>query len=113
MKILSIALLLFLSVGFTIACLLFRIFYFGSFIYTFFIWNLFLAAVPLLINVLLVKTKKNYLQWLLFMVWLLFFPNALYIITDLVHFKERYPVPLWYDNILVFSAAMNGLIIAY
>jgi uncharacterized membrane protein len=113
MKITSILQLLVLAVGFTISLLVFRIFYSGSLMYIFFVWNLFLAAMPLGISSLLVQTKGKGIQWLLFTAWLLFFPNALYIVTDLVHLTDRHPVPFWFDMILVFSAAINGLIMAY
>jgi uncharacterized membrane protein len=113
MKITSIVHLLVLAVGFTISLLLFRIFYSGSLMYIFFGWNLFLAAIPLGISTLLVQVKGKTIRGLLFTVWLLFFPNALYIVTDLVHLKERDSVPFWFDMILVFSAAINGLIMAY
>ena len=113
MNINPIVRLLALIGGFTILLLLFRIYYSGKLMFMFFGWNLFLAAIPLVINDLLSKAKNKKIQWLLFALWLLFFPNSLYIITDLLHLKERSPVPLWFDTILVFSAAFNGLIIAY
>jgi uncharacterized membrane protein len=113
MNINPIVRLLTLMAGFTILLLLFRVFYSGELMFIFFGWNLFLAAIPLAVNVLLSKAKNKKIQWLLFALWLLFFPNSLYIITDLLHLKERYPVPLWFDIVLVFSAAFNGLIIAY
>ena len=113
MKITSIVHLLILSVGFTISLLLFRIFYSGSLVYIFFGWNLFLAAVPLAINSFLFRTKNKNIQWLLFALWLLFFPNSLYIITDLVHLRERQNVPLWFDSILLVSAILNGMMMAY
>lgn len=113
MKISAIIRLLILSVGFTISLLILRIIYSGSFMYIFFAWNLFLAVIPLAISTFLVQTKFKNSHWLILIVWLIFFPNAPYIITDLVHLKERYPVPLWFDIILIFSAATNGLIMAY
>lgn len=113
MKITSIVQLLLSAVGFTISLLVIRIFYFGSFMYIFFAWNLFLAAIPLGISNLLVQTKGKSIQWPLFIMWLLFFPNALYIVTDLVHLTDKHPEPFWFDMILVFSAAINGLIMAY
>ena len=113
MKITSIVQLLVLAVGFTISLLVFRIFYSGSLMYIFFVWNLFLAAIPLGISNLLGQTKGKSIQWLLFIAWLLFFPNALYLVTDLVHLTDRHPVPFWFDMFLVFSAAINGLIMAY
>jgi len=113
MNITSIIRLMILSVGFTISLIVFRIFYSGSLMYLFFTWNLFLAGIPLGITTILVQMKSKNIQWLLLTIWLLFFPNALYIITDLIHLKDRNPVPLWFDVILIFSAAVNGLIMAY
>jgi uncharacterized membrane protein len=42
--------------------------------------------------------------------WLLFFPNAPYLITDLIHLKTRNDFPIWYDAIMLFSFAYTGLI---
>lgn len=105
--------LILLSVGFTFSLISFRVFYSGSLMYLFFIWNLFLAAIPLLISRFLIQTGKRNFQIIFFTTWLLFFPNALYIMTDLIHLKERGNVPLWFDAILIFSATINGLIMAY
>lgn len=102
-----------LPLGFTISLIAFRIWYSESFMYLFFVWNLFLSIIPFLLSTALVQTKRRIVSWFLFAAWLLFFPNALYIITDLLHLKERNNIPIWYDVILIFSAAANGLLIAY
>lgn len=110
----SIHLLFFASMSFTGLLLAFRIFYSESSTYLFLVWNLFLAWIPLVISSCLSQSKQNqYVQWILLMGWLLFFPNALYIITDLVHLKIRQNVPLWFDSILLFSAILNGMMMAY
>jgi uncharacterized membrane protein len=87
-----------------------RVAYSGQIRFVFLIWNLFLAWLPLAISMLFAKPVSTVKHWILFACWLLFFPNALYIITDLIHLKETGGVPLWYDAILLFAAAITGLI---
>ena len=104
--------LLLLSVCFTMSLLLVRFFYAGTTDYRFYGWNTFLAAIPYLMSTQLIKCRRfGPAAICLLVIWLLFFPNAPYIITDLLHYEERPPIPYWYDIILVVSAAWNGLIL--
>ncbi len=78
--------------------------------FLFLVWNLFLAWIPywiaLLLPFLYRQSKLIFVVGLFF--WLLFFPNAPYIITDLLHLRSRQPIPHWYDVMLIFSFAWTG-----
>jgi uncharacterized membrane protein len=90
---------------------------FGTFF--FLIWNLFLAWIPYWIALFLdffsrlKKTPSIFTMVFLIIIWLLFFPNAPYIITDLLHLEDRFIVPHWYDLMLIVSFAWTGLILGY
>jgi uncharacterized membrane protein len=92
-----------------------RIIYTGNLYYAFLIWNLFLAAVPLLISDRILRKYRNYGPgiFVLLLLWLLFLPNAPYIITDLVHLYQRPQVPFWFDMCLVLLSALNGLVLGF
>lgn len=86
--------------------------------FMFLVWNLVLAWIPFLAALRfgeLSRRAAGEVGWLrlatVFMVWLLFFPNAPYILTDFLHFKSRPPVPVWLDLMLLFSAAFTGLML--
>lgn len=85
--------------------------------YLFLVWNLFLAWVPygiaLSIRWIDHRYKSKIISGLTLFTWLLFFPNAPYIITDFLHLGYRTSIPEWYDLILIFSFAWTGLILGY
>lgn len=109
--------LLFASLVFTMFMLMVRVVLTDSIFGLFLVWNLFLAGLPLFFAMWLRQVRGDggnpLLQMFLFISWLLFFPNAMYIVTDLFHLKMRLPVPLWFDTILLFSAAWNGLLLGF
>ena len=94
-----------------IALLIGRSFVTHNIWYWFLLWNLFLAFVPFVISsaILHMKPTNNWLWWTLVFTWLFFFPNAPYIITDLGHLHQLPHVPIWYDSVLLFISALNGL----
>lgn len=97
------------------------VFYFGRLYisetlhYFFMIWNLFLGVLPLLFSRLLkVKNISSGSSWILpiyALLWLLFFPNSYYMLTDLYHFNIRPGVPQWYDLIFLLTFAWTGIIV--
>lgn len=112
MKLSGISKMLVLSITFSMSLLLVRFFYAKTLDYSFYGWNTFLAIIPYLAGTWLLKLNRmNGLAFVLLAIWLLFFPNAPYLITDILHYEERPPVPFWYDILLVISATWNGLIL--
>ncbi|UTC67520.1 MULTISPECIES: DUF1361 domain-containing protein [unclassified Treponema] len=88
-----------------------RIFIAENYFLLFLVWNLFLAFVPWLISSILYLSKNiNKAVFIFFAAfWLLFFPNALYIVTDFIHLKTAASTMRWYDLILLFSYSFTGL----
>lgn len=104
--------MLILSIAFSMALLAVRFYYSHTMDYRFYVWNTFLAAIPYVLSTQLIRLKKvGTVAVLLLIGWLVFFPNAPYMITDLFHYEERPEVPFWYDLLLVITAAWNGLML--
>ena len=81
--------------------------------YLFLIWNLFLAWVPYVLSLFLPHIKNKWLVMPTLALWLVFIPNAPYIVTDLLHVGYHPPVPVWYDTMLLFSFAWTGLLLGF
>lgn len=114
----ALVLALGLSSGLSAAMYAARVLYTESFVYFFLNWNLLLAWIPFGLAALMHvlgrrSTSKLPLLAALFAVWLLFFPNAPYLVSDLMHLAPRQNIPLWYDAMLLFSYAWNGLILGF
>lgn len=75
----------------------------------FLVWNLFLAGLPLAFAAVLEKTPGTRAGLAVGFGWLLFFPNAPYLITDLVHLKDRAGIPVWFDLLVYLSFGLVGL----
>lgn len=87
--------------------------------YGFLIWNLMLAWIPLGfagLAYLLANIHKRFLYLFVFisaLAWLIFFPNAPYILTDFQHlsYTPTDAIPVWYDVILLIWFAWTGLLL--
>ena len=89
----------------------------GTVHYAFLIWNLFLAWIPFIIAYFTYTVLINR-KWIYVVIpvaaffWLIFFPNAPYILTDFQHLAGEWRgVPVWYDVMLLIWFAFTGLLL--
>jgi uncharacterized membrane protein len=85
--------------------------------FRFLCWNLILAWLPYMWSLwaLRIQRRQPRRWWPLLLpglLWLLFFPNAPYLVTDLIHLRSYPPVPLWYDIGMLISFAWAGCFLA-
>ena len=84
--------------------------------YGFLMWNLFLAALPIPLALLVESAWRHgrrAVGAVFFVAWLLVFPNSPYLVTDLIHLRERPPTPIWFDALILVSAAVAGLLAGF
>lgn len=90
----------------------------GGEAYSYMVWNLFLAWLPLLFILWLYGTlqRKRWSSWegiIVSLLWLFFLPNSFYIVSDLIHIQEAVPGEVLYDSVMFMSFALNGLLLGY
>lgn len=97
---------------FSLILLMLRLKITHSFFLLFLVWNLFLGAIPFGITLYLVNKPKikKYALCVWVGIWLLFLPNAPYIITDFIHLTHMEASLIWLDTVLISSFALSGLI---
>jgi uncharacterized membrane protein len=84
----------------------------GEDTYAFLAWNLFLAWIPFVVaSALPLARGRAWLAVPVFASWLLFFPNAPYLVTDLVHIPGRAPGSPAIDWAMFPAFALTGLLI--
>lgn len=93
-----------------------RIIYTDSARYGGLIWNLFLAWIPFMLAYFanLIPWRRAIIYFVIpafAFLWLIFFPNAPYILTDLQHLS-RVPsaAPIWYDVIMLIWFSWTGML---
>ena len=83
--------------------------------YDFLAWNLLLAWIPFLLALALHdgdrRARSPAALLALGAAWLVFLPNAPYIVTDLVHVDGLRGAPLWYDAGTIAAFAALGLVL--
>ncbi len=103
---------------FTIFCFLFLLIrnkVEGNTNYNFLVWNLFLGFVPFFLAFLLkiFEEKVNNLVTILACgLWLLFYPNSPYMITDLIHVPSTSTTVI-YETLFIFSFSMLSLFFGF
>jgi len=91
--------------------------YSGTGHYAFLIWNLFLTWIPFIISYFTYTITLNRKQIYIVIpiaafFWLLFFPNAPYILTDFQHLAGKWrDLPVWYDVMMLIWFAFTGLLL--
>lgn len=110
---------------------LFRKLIFGNTGYKFLIWNLCLAWIPLIFSVIIgyayIFNKRSVFRkiYLIFLglVWVAFYPNCPYIVTDFIHLSGiRYYFNnlgysmnfiIWYDFIMISLFILTGFLLGF
>lgn len=86
--------------------------------YSYLLWNLLLAWLPLLFAWLLHQrlSRERWLSvgnLLLTALWLGFLPNSFYILSDFIHLRSTGDVSLLYDIVLFASFVWNGFVLGF
>ena len=79
-------------------------------------WNLFLAWIPVGLAFFVYESAlagRAVAALALGVVWLLFFPNAPYMLTDFIHLRESPSTPLWYDGLMLSAFAWTALVLGF
>lgn len=100
---------------FTVAMIAARMAYTGTSGHVWLLWNLVLAWIPFVLALLLYERARAGAPLgvlvPLGLLWLVFFPNAPYLVTDLKHIGGGGRVPLLYDVLLLSAGAWTGLLL--
>ena len=109
--------LLVLASGLCVALAAARVMLSGSARYDFLVWNLVLAWIPFLVGIAVYDGHRRGASPVvlggLSLVWLVFFPNAPYILTDFIHLKASPAAPLWFDGLMLAAFAGTGLLLGF
>jgi len=101
---------------FVLSMIIGRVLYTRTFEHAGIAWNLVLAWVPFVLAlVVYVRSRSMSRPALVALagVWLLFFPNAPYIVTDLKHIGHAGGIPVLYDVLFLSAAAWTGLLLGF
>ncbi len=102
----------------TVALVVARARLYGYRVYRPMLLNLALAWVPIIAVAVALLFFLGYIEssrWAplaLLVVWLVFFPNSTYLITEFHHLKDdNTRVPFWFDTVVILSLALCGVLL--
>ena len=102
---------------FSVALIVVRYLYSAEPLFGGLIWNLFLAWIPFGLAILIYDRHRAGTRPLrlvpLAALWLLFLPNAPYIVTDFKHLVPSPVVPLWVDIVVIAAPAWTGMLLGF
>ncbi len=86
--------------------------------YSYMLWNLFLAWLPLLFIARLIHIlrHKRWSSWegiAISLLWLFFLPNSFYMVSDLIHLQDASRANVLYDAVMLMSFIVSGLLLGY
>ncbi len=116
LSMLGLILVLAVASAFCVSLVEFRSRYNHDSFYRFLNWNLFLAWVPVafaLSAYVCARHRLGLIAAALGVLWLLFFPNAPYMLTDFIHLHESPTTPLWYDGLMLSAFAWTALLLGF
>ena len=91
--------------------------HYASFDFRFLLWNLFLAWVPFVLALVVYDRYRRGTPFARLLpalaLWLLFLPNAPYIVTDFVHLSAARVPPLWFDGVELSAFAWTGMLLGF
>jgi uncharacterized membrane protein len=91
--------------------------HYGATDFRFLVWNLILAWVPLVLALVVYDGYRRRGALLAMtpalVLWLLFLPNAPYIVTDFVHLSADTRASLWLDGIELSAFAWTGMLLGF
>jgi len=113
---LRIPLLIFFSIA-TLAVQALRSKLYGYRFYRPFLINIILAWIPFALSIVahLTFLHNSYSPsiWTVgsLIIWFFFFPNTIYLITEVHHFQIETKVPLWFDTVAILLIVLNGVLL--
>ncbi len=102
---------------FSVALIAVRYVYSSEPLFGYLAWNLFLAWIPFGLAIVIYDRHRAGVRPLSLLplgaLWLLFLPNAPYIITDFKHLVPSPVVPLWVDIVVIAAPAWTGMLLGF